>query len=125
MNYNWMADNVHDEIILDCAIDWVSSSELFYMMTKYHAEDRKLIRDLGLGVILSLLVAGLIEVGDIGEGFEVWQLPPGDTVIRIAEMVLEYVHLTNPPGDILFWVKLTEKGRRYAKELQVKWDVEE
>jgi hypothetical protein len=99
--------------------DWLNAAWVSKVAGDHLAsKDERLTRHLALGLIVDLLAAGLVEVGDVDGGvLHPWSCTPGEAVIRIANEWRRWGDHHPTPGAVA-WIELTDSGRELGEAVK-------
>ncbi|WP_235215859.1 hypothetical protein [Mycobacterium kyorinense] len=117
-------DKVRQEVLLDAAAgDELPITAVDYYVKQQHSSASVSgIQDETLATIRSLAEDGLVALGAMsGEGgrWEAWDEPVDASMQRITDWYVP--HYDDPPAWVFSsWIKITDKGRQVARELEAK-----
>lgn len=108
-------DTLIDELLIRGADDWVTAAEVAWVAkSSGGAETNDGIRTLSLKLIQDVLVAGLMEAGDVtDQGFFGWGESPIEATARIQHS-WEQLHGVPNLGEVC-WLANTEAGNQRAR----------
>lgn len=108
------AEPLIDELLACGADDWVAAAEVAWIAKSMGgAATNHEIKALSVELIQAVLVAGLMEAGDVTDGgFFAWGVPPDEAVARIERSWDQLGRLPNI-GDVC-WLSNTRSGNQRA-----------
>lgn len=114
-------EKTRGELLLGGLGDWVHLYQVHYHVKKNHPDlTVRQVQNETLDTIRSLVTDGLFEVGDLGGphgGFAAWNTPLEESIKRISDAYMGQFD-NETAWTWVFWLGLTDKGRRVAEAIQ-------
>jgi hypothetical protein len=110
--YNDAIEPIVVEIIIEGLDDWVPLHVIDYLVLESYTE--VVAEMVSLEVIRGLVATGLIEIGEIVNGFRAWELPLPESLNRVLEV---YRKGAWENWAFACWIRLTDKGKEVAKNV--------
>jgi uncharacterized protein YceH (UPF0502 family) len=111
------ARTLEEELLARAAQGWVPAADVMDLVRSSGLRDPDDLRDLALGLIARLMVAGLVAPGEVdGSTHHKWDCGRGDAITRIVE---DWSARPDPfvtPGEI-FWLDTTPAGQSLGEEV--------
>lgn len=98
---------LEEDILANGTVDWIDPAFLIQFVRFSGISDSGSLRDLAVGVLARLLFEGLVEIGDVRDGFTPWDLSPAEALKRV---VREWSDCADPTETWLFWLNTTPAG---------------
>lgn len=116
-------DRLRKELLISGLYDWVPLAQVDSVITRDDlAETLPSQQDLALRTIRSLMVDGLVEIGELpgpGEKFQPWNLSIDAAMAHLADCFVRH-HDDPTQWEFSIWLNLTDAGERTAKALEAK-----
>ena len=106
------ARTLAEDLLARASEDWVTAAEVIDLARRSGLDNPEDLRDLAVGLIARLIIAGLIVPGEYdGSGHRAWDCSAAESIARIVE---EWSARTDPfvmPGEIV-WLDASAEGQR-------------
>lgn len=106
-----------DDLLARASEDWVSPAEVIDLARRSGAENPEDLRDLSVGLISRLILAGLLVPGEIDAGgHRAWESSAAASIERIATDWNARTDAFVMPGEIV-WLNTTTEGQLRGEQV--------